>query len=341
MKNYFSVFAFSLAIILSSIFVTDSQAQNRVGKTLENQKTEASPKGEGGFVLNNTVWDSQQSYIESGARCRTKSPDEIQMGNVQDLLGRVRAGRVLQRAAGMGDTNEDNVRAPGTVTINVRFHVINQGSGVANGDITQAMIDNQILVLNRSYSNLTGGYNTPFRFVLQSVDRTTNADWFNNVDQEATEFAMKSALRQGDASTLNIYTANPGDGILGYAYYPWEYADYPIYDGVVLLHSTLPGGTASPYNEGDTATHEVGHWMGLMHTFEGGCNKITGDYIWDTPAERTEAFGCPTRRNTCKASPGYDPTTNFMDYTDDSCMFKMSAGQAEWMDEASILFRGL
>jgi hypothetical protein len=218
--------------------------------------------------------------------------------------------------------------------IDVYFHVINRGSGIENGDVPDSQINDQMNVLNAAFA--AHGWS----FQLVSVDRTTNATWYTMEPGTAAEEQAKNALRRGTADDLNIYSASPGGNLLGWATFPQSYSSDPFNDGVVVLYSSLPGGSAAPYNEGDTATHEVGHWMGLYHTFQGGCSK-NGDFVSDTPAEKSPAFGCPVGRDSCtqRKYPGLDPINNFMDYTDDACMDHFTAGQDARMDAMFTAYR--
>ena len=276
------------------------------------------------FAFNGEEFTSQQAFIESGRRCFTPAHDEERMAEIEaevEAMG-FGAGRISALATGG--------------TINVYFHVINKGTGIANGDVTSQMINDQIAVLNAAYAS------SGFHFNLVSVDRTTNATWYTMAYGSTAEAQAKAALRKGTADDLNVYTANLGGGLLGWATFPSDYNRAPSKDGVVLLFSSLPGGSAAPYNLGDTGTHEVGHWMGLYHTFQGGCAKSAtngGDLVSDTPAEKSAAYGCPTGRNSCVNIAGLDPITNFMDYTDDSCMNTFSAGQNTRMSSQWSAYR--
>jgi hypothetical protein len=269
------------------------------------------------FLWKGIEFENQQAFIDSGRRCATLHPDEQEAAAIDQQIRDYMSSHVISKVTGG--------------TINVYFHVIRKGTSVSTGNITSTMINNQINVLNTAYAP------RGWSFRLVSVDRTTNSNWYSLRFGSSAEVQMKNALRRGSADDLNIYTLNPGDGLLGWATFPWTYAGNPKKDGIVLLHSTLPGGNAYPYHLGDTATHEVGHWMGLYHTFQGGCKK-TNDKVNDTPAERNPAYGCPIGRNTCSGT-GSDPIRNFMDYTDDSCMNQFSSGQDTRMDTVFTAYR--
>ncbi|HLL71557.1 MAG TPA: zinc metalloprotease [Pyrinomonadaceae bacterium] len=264
-------------------------------------------------------------------RCATRDLDETTASTYEASLNEFNNKR-----------SPGQIRKSGAVTIPVYFHVINKGAGVSNGDIPDKMLRAQIDVLNAAYAGATGAgaANTPFRFALVGVTRTTNLAWFNAGPDTAAEREMKTALHTGGADTLNFYTNNAGGYLLGWATFPFWYAGDPQMDGVVCLYSSLPGGTEVPYNEGDTGTHEVGHWLGLFHTFQGGCAAIYNDFVSDTPSERSPAFYCPTGRDTCPKT-GIDPIENFMDYTDDPCMYRLTAGQSARMEALALQYRGL
>ncbi|CAA7262769.1 unnamed protein product [Cyclocybe aegerita] len=213
-----------------------------------------------------------------------------------------------------------------TATLDVYFNVVFSNETIEGGYVPDQQIHDQIKVLNDDYNS------TGISWRLANITRIKSEDWFLRVAPESTEEkGLKKSFRQGDAGTLNVYTVGlaegDGQGLLGYATFPMDFESEPTSDGVVLLHSTLPGSSSDKYNLGRTLVHEVGHWAGLYHTFQGGCTGA-GDEVDDTPPEESPAYGCPQNRDTCPGG-GPDPVHNFMDYTDDACMTGFTKGQAK------------
>ncbi|GAA3752518.1 hypothetical protein HDA32_004538 [Spinactinospora alkalitolerans] len=219
-------------------------------------------------------------------------------------------------------------------TIPVVFHVVSAEDGT--GDIDNATIGEQIAVMNRGFGGDYGGVDTGFRFELAKVTRTANDAWFG--DFGANEQAIKRELRQGDAGVLNLYSIDMGQGLLGRSTFPQDYESNSRSDGVVIDYRTVPGGGRDKFDLGHTGTHETGHWLGLFHTFQNGCEE-PGDYVDDTPYEREQSSGCPEGRDTCTERPGEDPIHNFMNYSDDKCLFEFTEGQAERMAKSWAAFR--
>ncbi|KAF9050457.1 hypothetical protein BJ165DRAFT_1458234 [Panaeolus papilionaceus] len=226
------------------------------------------------------------------------------------------------------------------VTLNVYVHVVSEDTTRQGGNIPDTMVQQQIAVLNNDYKS------TGISYRMASIDRTVNATWYRKVyygNAEAVQ--MGTALRKGGPADLNLYTvgfAEPPPGspyLLGYATFPWDYTSNPKADGVFIHPETFPDGIFAPYNLGKTATHEVGHWVGLYHTFEGGCDS-PGDYVNDTPFEAGPAFGCPSGSDTCPQG-GLDPIHNFMDYSDDACLTEFTSGQSTRFRSVINQYRGV
>lgn len=251
--------------------------------------------------------------------CGTADPSEEEVDRIEQ------ATAVLRRRLNLPQT-----LVPHLGTVRVYFHCIyaNEG-GTPVGLLTEADIDAQIDALSQKFDNLD--------FVLEGVDFTENNEWFTMGIGSPEEWEAKSALAVDPSQYLNIYSAGLADGLGGWAYFPWSWQAQTALDGVVILYSTVPRGSLTNYNQGEICVHEVGHWAGLYHTFQGRCSPLN-DRVADTPAEKTPGWGCPPSRDTCRA-PGQDPIHNYMDYTNDVCRSEFTAGQYTRMNDHLLLYR--
>lgn len=217
-----------------------------------------------------------------------------------------------------------------TINIPVYFHIVLPNAN----DVTNSQIQSQMNVLisdfnsrntNQLPTDATNFVNdatiTDINFTLAGTYR-----YNNNTASWGTNNSIKSAYPPITPQThLNIWVCNIGGGILGYAQFP---GGNSLTDGVVLLHSSLPGGSAAPYNQGRTATHEVGHYLNLRHIWgDGRCKQ--DDFVADTPSSDGANYGCPSYPTiNCSSA---DMTMNYMDYTNDGCMYMFTDGQRNRM----------
>ena len=278
-------------------------------------------------------------------RCGTEHPSAAdaakQEKRFRELLRQVKNGKKPDRpgggngggggGGGGGEPPAPEVPANGSITVNTYINVI--CSTDFGCPASESQVLEQMEVLNSAFAS------TPYYFQqVGAINAVTNDVWYSAGPGSSAEADMKSTLREGDQGTLNIYISNPGGGLLGWATFPNSYSTNSANDGVVVLGASLPVAVpVGPYDEGDTLVHEVGHWLGLYHTFQGGC-RGEGDFVADTPAVRSPNYGCPSGRDSCKKSPD-DDVFNYMDYTDDSCMFRFSNGQVERAYQQSLTFR--
>jgi MYXO-CTERM domain-containing protein len=272
-------------------------------------------------------FQSSPDFILNGRRCATREPRRFLRGAATDCTTSATAIK-SEYTPEMGQV----------FTIPVVFHIIKKTDGT--GEIPDALIKSQIDILNEDFNAImgtlgAGGTDAKVRFALAAKDPngmpTTGIQRVTNNTYFSQGTGMHQALHWDTKRYLNIYTSS-ADGALGYATLASESAG-DIDDGVVLLHSTV--GRDAPmggkYNKGRTGTHEVGHYLGLLHTFDGGCGSATGvyttgDLIKDTIAHAEEDYDCAPGPTTCTGG-GAKPIENYMNYTPDMCMTKFTPEQ--------------
>lgn len=271
--------------------------------------------------------------------------DPVTPGTRSRVASIVRAeSRSAQERAALDDA-EGRPAAASQFVVPVFIHVIH-GNKRSERRINKRKARKMFYTLKAGYAgvqNPAAGA-TSFTFRLRRITISRNARWFNASPYSAADREMKTRLHRGQAKALNIYVNRPrsqGQLLLGFSMFPWQRHARPKLDGVTISDVSLPGGRAAGYNQGDTVVHETGHWLGLLHTFEGGCvGGAGGDGVADTPAEAVPSFTCDEGRNTCDI-PEYqdpadptgplidlpDPIHNFMDYSYDYCMNSFTSGQ--------------
>ena len=239
-------------------------------------------------------------------------------------------------------TNPSSAYAPTFVyDIPVVFHVIQSSSG--QGYVSPAQIQSQLDVLNEDFRALPGtagggGVDAMIQFHLATktptgqsttgITYTKNDAWFADGGQ------YYNTLAWDPTEYLNIYS-NDASGTLGYVPSVPQAGGVGLPTDRIVLYWQVVGKNApygAPYGEGRTATHEVGHYLGLYHTFQGSCGQSScsggGDLICDTPPESTPTYGCPASKSGCSSNAAIH---NYMDYTDDTCVWEFSSDQVRRM----------
>ncbi len=249
-------------------------------------------------------------------------------------------------------------------TIPVVVHIVQSSN---QNLVTDADVLSQIEVLNEDFRKIPGtngdgdGVDTEFEFCLATIDPngcpTTGINRIINPNQAyATYFdpvALKSLIQWDPDMYLNIWVPRtieyfgPNSLMLGYATFPSNLSFDPKLDGVVIS-SAYFGRNSDPLFAGRITTHEVGHWVGLFHTFAEGCQGNTpstcnfnGDRVCDTPQSATPNSGCPTNVNSCVDFPVDNPdlVENYMEYTDGICFSMFTQGQKDRMESQMQTYR--
>jgi hypothetical protein len=279
------------------------------------------------------------------AEATTAACGEASIFNSLDTLAASSTARGgIAREPALIQTAEEIGPQPGRgsqfrTTIPTWFHIVHHADGT--GNVSNQAVRDQLRVLNVTFGGGEGGVNTGFAFSLAGITRTANTEWYLAGPTTSGERAMKRALHRGGDDTLNVYLTTAGI-YLGWAYFPniTEQNGQSYLDGIVVDWESMVH--VSPryldrYDEGETATHEAGHWLNLHHVFNGGCNNW-GDYVADTPPQSIATNGCPEGQDSCR-EPGIDSIHNYMDYSYDDCYTEFTQGQTLRMQDAWLEWR--
>ena len=223
--------------------------------------------------------------------------------------------------------NENDSRDDSLLIVYVAWHVIHASNN--QGNLTDAQIEYQIQVMNYDFQDHN------IAFILDTIDRTENDDWFEGWDPDASGMDTQGmqALNIDPAHYLNVYSAElagAGTGFIncGYTWFPTQYSEGHYRQGITIDYRCIAGGS---YGD-DTATHEIGHYFGLYHTFQTDCSA-PDDAVADTPRNHSDYLhGCNTNQDSCPDDPGNDPVQNYMNYSSAGCTNNFSLGQGERMD---------
>lgn len=266
--------------------------------------------------------------LQAGARSRERDPADLSAAQVRRMEAHTRRltdrrPQLTRWAAGRR----------GDVVVNVAVHVIRPRAQAVEVGPKRARRAVQILSDAFAGRESRRAVESSFRFRMTSFDSTVNSKWYvadvSKRRQRPAVRRMKRTLHVGGPRTLNVYLSRPSE-VLGWATFPQSLRHFPRLDGVVVHIGSLAGGDIEGYNQGHTLTHEVGHWLGLYHTFQDGCSRLN-DRVSDTAPEASPNFDCPRRRDTCVRDDLQDPIHNFMDYSKDRCLHTFSRGQDERM----------
>jgi hypothetical protein len=259
----------------------------------------------------------QRSDSLTNGQCGTPAATREEIARVNGAIESYNADRSWT-------ANEELIALFEPVTIPVWVHELRTTNGT--GTLTAAQINAMITRMNNQFAG------SNFSFMLAGTTTTTNNDWFN----QGAPQAARMQLRQGGPETLNIYSVANNLMNSGLSSFPWDYVRNSVMDGLYLAFTEIQNVTTQSAES--TPTHEAGHWLGLWHVFQGGCNDQNADQISDTPPVVEPRPGNCNVADTCPGG-GADLINNFMDYTPDACHTAFTAAQIGRMQTLWNIYR--